>query len=358
MSATKQLNESVVSELKHKIEMAYEQRCEQQKQRASVLNEVLASLGKLSKAERVELLELLGERLPANELSEAYVKQAASAGAVIGSAASFREALTRSTRRRQLSGLRQELELNSKARGYRFVKRLGISHPKVLKKATPFDQIELTPGTVLKPVNGSSSNGIFIITDSTVFEVKSGEQLKNLSEVTQRVKQLLSKGIINRDSWVLESFVGDLEGEQLQPARDLKFYCFYGKIGFVLEVDRSNGGHYCEWLADHTKAHTGRYQNKSFEGLGFSQEQLKQALKISEQIPAPFMRIDFLKSQQEFVFCEFTPRPGQFNTFNDSFDRYLGELYLEAEARLQHDLLCGKAFKAFKSVVKLEKLSE
>lgn len=41
-----------------------------------------------------------------------------------------------------------------------------------------------------------------------------------------------------------------------------------------------------------------------------------------------------IKSRQAFSFGEFTPRPGQFSSFNKAFDRYLGECYLSAEGRL------------------------
>jgi len=351
MSNTEQLSDSVVTELMQKIAEAYEQRCEQQKQRSQLLSLVLSQLNKLNKQQRIDILEYVSEHFPANELSEAYVRQAASVGAALHAAASFSECLTRATRRRQLSGFRNELELNGKARGYRFVNALGMKHPKPLTKPKPIERLELNQPAVLKPTNGSSSNGIYILSGDRITEVKTGENLPSEQALRERIDELLDTNVIRNNRWVLEEYIGDDVDGRPVPARDLKFYCFYGELGFVLEVDREHGGHYCEWMPDMTLAKTGRYQNKTFEGKGFTQQQAQQALAVSSAIPAPFMRIDFLRSENQFVFGEFTPRPGQYNAFNAQFDRYLGEHYLRAEARLQQDLIAGKSFDVFNKTV-------
>ena len=351
MSGTDQLSESVIKELKQKIEKAYEERCEQQEKRAQLLSYLLSYLNKLNKQQRIDILEFASERFPANELSEAFVRQASSLGATLHSASSFSESLTRATRKRQLSGFRNELELNSKAIGYRFARALGVEHPKQLTQPKPIEQLDLNQLAVLKPTSGSSSNGIYILSDSLITEVKTGKTIAGEKALRERVSELLNKKVIRNDRWVLEEYIGDeIQGRHI-PARDLKFYCFYGELGFVLEVDREHGGHYCEWLPDMTQAKTGRYRNSSFAGNGFTQEQVNCALAVSAAIPAPFMRIDFLRSENKFVFGEFTPRPGQYNAFNTHFDRYLGEHYLKAEARLQSDLIAGKTFDVFNKTV-------
>ncbi|RUO71744.1 ATP-grasp fold amidoligase family protein [Idiomarina ramblicola] len=325
---------------------------QQQKERLGMVNRLLGDFASFNKAERKRLLESVSAQMPSVELSEAFVRQAATVGAELKSAASFRDCLTRATRRRQLSGFRNELALNNKARGYRFVRALGVSHPKQLTKALKLDDIELQANTVLKPTNGSSSNGLFIVLNERLIEVKSGQTVASEKELREKAKSLMAKKAIKRNRWVLEELIADVDENSITPARDLKFYCFYGKLGFVLEVDREEGGRYCEWLPNGERAETGRYRNQQFEGTGFTQEQAKLALSVSEQIPAAFMRIDFLRSNNQFVFGEFTPRPGQYNAFNTDFDRYLGECYLEAEARLQQDLINGKSFNSFKKVVR------
>lgn len=59
------------------------------------------------------------------------------------------------------------------------------------------------------------------------------------------------------------------------------------------------------------------------------------------------MRIDFLAAKSGLYFCEFTPRPGDFEKFNDATDEMLGTLYLDAELRLVNDLVFGKRFTEF-----------
>ena len=333
------------------MQATFAKQTQQQKERRDLINGVIAQLPNYTKSERKQLLEAVAEQVPSVELSEAFVRQASMVGAQLHSAASFRDCLTRATRRRQLSGIRNELALNNKARGNRFARSLGIAHPKRLSKALKIADIELQPNTVLKPTNGSSSHGIFVILANRIVEVKSGETVPSSELVKSKARDLLKRKIIKRDRWVLEELIGDVVGDSVTPASDLKFYCFYGQLGFVLEVERQTQTRYCEWLPSGERAQTGRYAGQQFEGLGFTAEQAEVALSISQQIPAPFMRIDFLRSSNQFVFGEFTPRPGQYNAFNAEFDRYLGEHYLAAEARLQRDLLAAKDFKKFKKVV-------
>lgn len=75
------------------------------------------------------------------------------------------------------------------------------------------------------------------------------------------------------------------------------------------------------------------------------------AEQISLQIPSPFMRLDFLQCHDGLVLGEFTCRPGQFDEFNPSYDRLLGEKYAKARSRLFMDMLNSKGFDAFRSMM-------
>jgi hypothetical protein len=92
---------------------------------------------------------------------------------------------------------------------------------------------------------------------------------------------------------------------------------------------------------------TGKYEKPKGEGHGVTQEQIETAKYISLQIPAPYMRIDFLRGHDGIYFTEFCFAPGGFGQFDAETDRRLGYLYLRAEIRLQNDLPGGKAFKHF-----------
>jgi hypothetical protein len=85
-------------------------------------------------------------------------------------------------------------------------------------------------------------------------------------------------------------------------------------------------------------------------GYGIQDSEIALAERISREIPAPFMRIDFLRSPDGLVFGEFTRRPGSYGKFSVKFDRWLGDMFLSAEARLFDDALAGQKFPLFESV--------
>jgi hypothetical protein len=92
---------------------------------------------------------------------------------------------------------------------------------------------------------------------------------------------------------------------------------------------------------------TGKYDEDLFKGQGAIQSELDLASDISLKIPAPFIRIDFLRSDNGLVFGEFTPKPGNYDDFDEKTDKWLGDYFLEAQGRLNNDLLYGKDFSAF-----------
>jgi hypothetical protein len=96
----------------------------------------------------------------------------------------------------------------------------------------------------------------------------------------------------------------------------------------------------------------GDQDDDHFAGRGFTPEMLETAERISAEIPAPFLRIDFHSTGSELVFCEFTPTSGSIWSYGRETDQFLGECYLDAEARLLDDLLKGKSFDVYNSFYK------
>src|SRR5699024_6795768 len=133
--------------------------------------------------------------------------------------------------------------------------------------------------------------------------------------------------------------------------RDLKFYCFYGKVGLILEIIRYPEIRHCWWTRDFKRVTTGKYDESLFSGDAVSPEELQMIEQLSEEIPAPFVRIDFLQSENGLVFGEFTPKPGNYDDFDLKTDQLLGDYYIEAEARLIKDLLKGKTFPEYEQFV-------
>nr|WP_298410323.1 ATP-grasp fold amidoligase family protein [uncultured Halomonas sp.] len=303
-------------------------------QKSKLVNSLLNDLNKSSEKNKKDLLEKLSSFIYIDDYTERLTRILNQSSVPLYRVASFERSLVQSTRRRQLHRYSPAWNLNNKRKAYSFIDDLGILRPEVYQEKTKFKNLTIRPGMVLKPENGSSSHGVYIIGEGGIsYEVKTGNYFSSLEEVSNRIEELLKNKIVGSDSWFLEEFIGEFDKGICRPARDLKFYCFFGKVGFVLEVDRSGVARYCDWMPDGSPANTG-LPNKNFIGDGFSSHEMDVASYVSKHIHEPFMRIDFLKCGKNFIFGEFTPRPGQFNYFNDSFDRYLGEMYLEAEGRL------------------------
>lgn len=304
-------------------------------QKRAITNQLVAASLKLPENERQGVLEQIAAHLTSDEFTEKLTRLFGQHKVPLTNVASFQHLLVQATRRRQLYNFQPEWKLNNKRFAYQFIDKLGVKRPETYAFNQPLASIEPKPGTVLKPENGSSSQGVFIFDEQGgAFEVRTGESLARVTDAVAKADDMVKQGIIKKDSWLLEEFIGDFDNGKPLPPVDLKFYCFFGEVGFVLEVERADETRYCEWLPNGRLAETGRYEGRTFVGNGFTSEQLETAKRISKAITTPFMRIDFIKSKNAFSFGEFTPRPGQFSSFNKEFDRYLGECYLSAEARV------------------------
>ncbi|PYZ92544.1 teichuronopeptide biosynthesis [Salipaludibacillus keqinensis] len=261
---------------------------------------------------------------------------------------SFRSCLTTRLRRRQLGEDLPEWQLDDKSTGYRFAKEHSFTVPQVNEQVFTLDSVPKQAGIVIKPHNGAGARGVYLlVNENRILDVKRSEVLSGWGELTANMREDLKLNWVHQDEWRTEQlyFIDD---EQTEPARDLKFYSFYGKVALILEVKRFPEPTYCWWSPDGSRVHTGKYENKLMAGEGFSNEDLLKVEALSKKIPAPFCRIDFLKTSQGLVFGEVTPKPGNYDHFDDNTDQILGEYFLEAEGRLQRDLLQGKKFLEFR----------
>ncbi|WP_457942092.1 ATP-grasp fold amidoligase family protein [Vreelandella alkaliphila] len=273
---------------------------------------------------------------------------------VLDGMASFKRSISLRHYASQIHPWVREWRLNDKMLGCYFVSKLGVEIPNFIARGTLKDCFGVCQkgGVVLKPVKGSGSRFVYLIYSSdSVYCVKSKKWGK-LNDIFEDLQELiLSRKLKN--SWLVEELV--LENAEGQAARDLKFYCFYGKCALVLEIKRSPSLLHCFWLPDGRLAETGKYKDSSFIGDGFLEEQVKKAEMLSKHVPSPFMRIDFLKSSKSssgMVFGEFTPSPGTYEDFNSEYDMYLGRLFSEAEASLFEDIYNGKKFDILDSLPK------
>lgn len=314
-------------------------------------NAVQLALSRLDREECTEeerqALRLLLEDTESDAATAALVTRSDGRSLQLTGVASFRQLLTLRSRRSQLVGAGPEWRLNSKEKGARFARRHGLACPDVYARNVKAEHLEILPGSVIKPASGAGSRGVYLILgDRRIFEPGRNREMQGDNALLESMREDLATKRVRYDCWTVEELVTEDE-VGLKPGTDLKFYCFYGMVGLVLEVERTDSTRYCEWDGEGKLISTGKYVGKEFSGKGVSAEQLALAAELSLKIPSPFMRIDFIRSStalEGMMFCEFTPRPGNYHRFNLETDRRLGDLYLMAEARLEKDMLQGKSF--------------
>ncbi|MTI95321.1 MAG: DUF362 domain-containing protein [Firmicutes bacterium] len=273
---------------------------------------------------------------------------------------SFRDIMVENSSIRRLGCPDYAWKLDKKNTAYKFADSIGLRRPTTDNNVYRLEDIQPQSGpVVLKPVKGTGSMGVYLIfTKDIIFSVRDGIWLKSWTEAINdamkkwQQRKLGKNTLLTKDEWMLEELILKEKGATM-PASDLKFYCFYGEVLLVVEIDRaSQFGKFCYWDSDMNLADTGKFGDNQFNGVGFDKEHLEVVKKVSLEIPAPFVRIDMLNGYDGLVLGEFTPRPGKFQNFNDKWDRKLGEAYRRAEGRIQTDLLSGKTFDAYTSVFK------
>ncbi|GFZ84616.1 ATP-grasp fold amidoligase family protein [Nesterenkonia alkaliphila] len=271
----------------------------------------------------------------------------------VGRSLSFMGSIVAKTEVGRLSGSLPGWVLTKKHIGYEFMDILDVRRPETFGPAKPFKDVQLTAGTVIKPSAGSGSKGVYLVfSEDEIFHAKDGEQFADRASLEQHAQAILkdrsSATSAKRDLWKVEELILS-DTEHRRPAVDLKFWCFYGKVGFVSEINRHPETRWDFWSPEGERIDApGRWNAVRYEGAGFDPEHLKLVERISAEIPYPFMRVDMLRGDGELVFGEFTPRPGSSNVFTPEWDRKLGEMWGLAENRLQKDLIKGKEFSAYR----------
>lgn len=310
--------------------------------------DALTYAARLFMHERDELREAVYSTLlqgfKIEDIPEFMMREALTGSLQLKQAASFRASLNMRIRQHQLTGGLPEYVLDDKQAAYAFIDKLAIRRPWTLDKTYKADELPLEPRTVVKPRDGAGARGVYLIHDfNDIIDLKRARAIDSKEALTASMKTDIESGWVEEDDWMMEELIME-DRENKIPGSDIKFYCFYGEVGLVLEIKRYPELKYCWWTADGERVHTGKYDNDPFKGAGVSWEEIEMAQKISKEIPAPFIRIDFLRSEDGLVFGEFTPKPGNYDEFDTETDQWMGDMYLEAEGRLFLDLMEQKTF--------------
>ncbi|EEG77523.1 Putative protein of poly-gamma-glutamate biosynthesis (capsule formation)-like protein [Dethiobacter alkaliphilus AHT 1] len=266
---------------------------------------------------------------------------------------SFRDIVVEKSALRKMGYPEYSWNLDKKDVAYKFADSIGLRRPITDGKTYSFSEIGEQKGpVVVKPTKSTGSMGVYLVfNEGKILSAREGVFLKSWSEVKKDVEAKLEAGLkgrnpLRKDEWMTEELILSSPGAT-EPPSDIKFYVFYGELLLVSESNPAFYKKFCYWDADMNPVSTGRYDGQVFDGTGFTEEDKEIAINVSLQIPTPFIRLDMLKSHTGMVLGEITPRPGRFHSFNNEFDRKLGEAYRRAEARIVKDLLNGKKFAAF-----------
>ncbi|WP_022872423.1 ATP-grasp fold amidoligase family protein [Nesterenkonia alba] len=275
----------------------------------------------------------------------------------VGRGLSFMGHIVAKTEVARLGGRLPARSLTDKQPGFEFIDTLGMRRPATDGVSRPFAEVEITPGTVIKPARGSGSKGCYLVFDTDeIFHAKDGKKFTTREDLQTHAYAILrdrsSATSAKKDEWTTEELILS-DRETRAPAIDLKFWSFYGEIAFVSEINRYPETRWDFWSPEGERIEApGGWKVTRHEGLGFTPEDLEIAKKISLAIPYPFMRIDMLRGDGELVFGEFTPRPGSSNVLTPEWDRRMGEMWGLAENRIQQDLLAGKEFTEYKQFMR------
>lgn len=270
----------------------------------------------------------------------------------------FRKIIER-RRKKQLGAVPEKYLGIGKERDQEFAEILGIRMPELHYTGSLADiPKELRADTLLKPTNSSDSRGAYyLFHERNIYSVQHSHTLRSWDEMIASIVSSLGEDAITTPTWQIQELVYE---DDVHPARDIKFHTFYGQIGLILEARRHPTWQYAFFdergnLADAGREHFPRFKDPAetvVDKGGLTNEQMDYARWLSQQIPAPYMRMDFLHTKDGLVFLEFSSAPGGSHTWSDEWDRRFGRYYLEAEMRLTDDLLAGKEYVGWREFMK------
>lgn len=259
-------------------------------------------------------------------------------------ASSYRASLNMRMREHQLLGTLPEMLLDDKKVAYRFMNRLNIRTPEISERTYTLEEIPEKNGIAIKPNDGAGARGVYLVyNNNDIIDIKQSKTIANWQVLRKNMERDIESGRVSNNEWFFEELILEDKDKKI-PARDIKFYCFYGKVALILEIVRYPEIKHCWWTASGERIGTGKYDESLFKGQGVTNAEIEMATAISAEIPSPFIRIDFLRSDEGLVFGEFTPKPGNYDEFDIPTDKWLGDYFIEAQGRLTNDLINGKEF--------------
>lgn len=270
-------------------------------------------------------------------------------------AASFRASMTMRTRRMRTTGRGScpEWMLWSKPEGARFARMMGL-HVAGQQAPCPAAGLTLAPGMAIKPESGSESVGVYLIfSEDKIGDVHNNRFFSGYDTLRDRMAEDLATGRVHKDLWIAEELMADSRDET-GVACDWKFYSFYGDIRLIGRMKRFPQMHQAWFDTEGRIVPLGfaLENNETEEAPALPEGLLDLVRRISLEIPAPFIRIDLLETDKGFALGEFTARPRYWHDFARGLDLEFGDAFIQAQARLEADMMNGKPFATWRAFAK------
>lgn len=306
-------------------------------------------------------IEVISSAIKKDHISYSMLRKFNRKPCSISAAISFRDIIIENREKRFIGCPDYASILDQKDIAYKFADLIGVRRPATASATYKFKEIAPQEGpVVIKPVDSTGAMGVYLIFNKyKILSVRENLFLDRWQDLEKDVHCKIEgdrsrdRKYFRNDEWLIEEMVINRR-KALLPPTDLKFYCFYGEIALVLEIEHNPSKQFCWWDENMSLVSTGKYETKKFRGLGFTDEDLKVVKNFSLQLPWPFVRLDMLKGFDGLFFGEATYYPGNYHLFNIRWNRVLGEAYHKAQARMMTDLINGKQFKAYKQLLKDE----
>lgn len=237
-----------------------------------------------------------------------------------------------------------------KLQNYEVARSYGVSTPQVLGVWSTVEEVDfdaLPDEFVLKSNGGSTSRGVLPLQrTSSGFSLIDGTREYTRESIIEHYAS--ARGA--RAPFFAETV---LPGAHERLPDDIKIYSYYGDVAFALvrrmPVHADTSQARVRMLgpdgSDLGEVQQGRTYDLSVDVPRHLAHMVEVASVLSRAVPFPFVRVDLYDFPEGIALGEFTPLPGDSQTFTRDWDRDLGDRYDRAEARLQLDLTSGRPFR-------------
>lgn len=188
---------------------------------------------------------------------------------------SFHKTMIELSESRRIGARNVDWALDHKRKAYEFCDKIGVRRPACsdigpLSKILEILRQNSYYPTVLKPSKSTGSRGVVIMkSPADMLEVKTGTTFTSIDQIHDRYARRIAERApgFRVNEWYTEEAIYE-DPENTVPARDLKFYTFYGEVVLVLEVIRRGGNEkYCLWSPEGTHiVDSGKYEAEGWTG--------------------------------------------------------------------------------------------